>query len=390
MFSNRLGSIKPFIVMEILEQALAMEEKGIDVIHFEIGEPDFDTPEKIINGCYEDIIAGKTHYTHSLGLLELRNALSKYKERTRGTLFNPKTEIMVTGGTSPAFLNILGTLIDPGDEIIITDPGYPCYANFIQFFGGKPVYLPIYEEDEFNLDINALKHLITKKTKMLILNSPSNPTGQIIPDKTLDGIAKLMLENKFWTISDEIYSELTYDKERAPSLSEKKYSECHDRLIVLDGFSKFWAMTGWRIGYIIAPANLIKAMMPIQQNFSICAPSISQTAAIHALECDVETQKMLDIYRKRRKFIVNRISAIPKISCLVPKGAFYLFCNIKKLEIGSIELSKRLLEKAHIAVTPGVAFGKNGEGFIRISYPTDIDNISEGMDRLKIFINSID
>ncbi|MFX1446071.1 MAG: pyridoxal phosphate-dependent aminotransferase [Promethearchaeota archaeon] len=389
MFSKRVNSIQPFIVMEILEKALEMEESGIHIVHMEIGEPDFDTPKRIINGCLSDIERGKTHYTHSLGYLELREALSEYKLRTRGIKFNPKTQFMVTGGTSPAFFNILSTILNPGDEVIITDPGYPCYKNFVNFFGGKPVFLPIYEENQFNLDIDRLSNIITRKTKALILNSPSNPTGQIIPKKTLNEMVDLIQKNDFWVISDEIYAELTYDDKIAPSLSDVQFRNCHHRLIVLDGFSKFWAMTGWRLGYIIAPAELIAKMMPVQQNFAICAPSISQAAAIYALKCGEETQEMLRIYKERRDFIVNRINEIKGISCLKPKGAFYIFANIKDLQMSSMDFAWQVLEKTHLAICPGISFGPNGEGFVRFSYPTDIKNIKIGMERLEKFINEM-
>jgi aspartate/methionine/tyrosine aminotransferase len=386
MFSKRLDLIKPFIVMEVLERALKMEQNGIDVIHMEIGEPDFDTPSRIVNGCFSDIKEGKTHYTHSLGYLELREALSKYKLKTRGTYFDPKTHFMVTGGTSPAFFNILSTLLNPGDEVIISDPGYPCYANFVNFFGGKPVFVQIFEENEFDLDINSLERAITSKSKVLILNSPSNPTGQIIGEDTLEKIANLVIKHNLWVISDEIYAELTYNGKIAPSLSDDKYSRCHHRLIILDGFSKFWAMTGWRLGYIIAPSELIKKMMPVHQNFAICAPSISQAAAIHALECEEETKEMLNLYTKRRDLIVKYINEIDGISCLEPKGAFYIFANIKKFQISSMDFSMQVLEKAHLAICPGISFGPNGEGFIRFSYAIDIEKIKIGMDRLEKFV----
>ncbi|MCP4761645.1 MAG: pyridoxal phosphate-dependent aminotransferase [archaeon] len=390
MFSNRVGNINPFIVMEILEKSLEMEEKGIDIKHFEIGEPDFDTPEPIVKGCLSELQQSKTHYTHSLGYLELRESISKYKQKTRNTKYNPKSQIMVTSGTSPAFFILLSTLLNPGDEVIITDPGYPCYTNFINFFGGKPIIIPIYEEDNFDLRLDLLKKLITKKTKLIILNSPSNPTGQIIPADTLNEMSDLITKNNIYVISDEIYSELTYDKKIAPSLSDKIYSRCHDKLIILDGFSKYWAMTGWRLGFILAPPQIIKAMVPVQQNFLICAPSISQAAGIYAYDCEKETKNMLQLYKNRRDYIVKRINNINGISCLNPKGAFYVFVNIKKIQMDSIDFSNRLLKEAHIATCPGISFGSNGEGYIRFSYPTDINNIKIGMNRLEEFIKKID
>jgi aspartate/methionine/tyrosine aminotransferase len=386
MFSDRVKSIKPFIVMEILEKALEMEQNGIDVIHFEIGEPDFDTPNSIINGCFSEIKEGRTHYTHSLGYLELRDIISAYKLRTRGTYYDPKNQIMVTGGSSPAFFIILSTLINPGDEVIISDPGYPCYVNFINFFRGKPVFLPIHERNEFNLDIESLKDKISPKTKAIILNSPSNPTGQIIPKNTLSQISKLIAKKKLWVISDEIYSELTYNGQIAPSLSDREFSDCHENLIIVDGLSKAWAMTGFRIGYIAAPSEFIKAIISVQQNFLICAPSISQAAALHAFECQEEIYNMVRIYKERRDYIVKRLNKLNGISCLEPKGAFYVFANIKDLQEDSMDFSLKLLEKAHVATCPGISFGKNSEGFIRFSYPTDIIKIKEGMDRLENFV----
>ncbi|TFF97859.1 MAG: pyridoxal phosphate-dependent aminotransferase, partial [Promethearchaeota archaeon] len=306
---------------------------------------------------------------------------------TRGVRFDPNTQFMVTGGTSPAFFNILSTILNPGDEVIITDPGYPCYVNFVKFFQGNPVFIQIFERNEFDLEIKSLKNAITSKTKAIILNSPSNPTGQIISSDTLEEIGDIIQKNDIWVISDEIYAELTYDGKIAASLSDSEYESCHHRLIVLDGFSKFWAMTGWRLGYIIAPPELITKMTPVHQNFAICAPSISQAAAIHALNCELETQEMLNTYKKRRDFIGKRINEIKGISCLEPKGAFYIFANIKKLKIASMEFAMQLLDKAQVAICPGISFGQNGEGYVRISYPTDIKNIEVGMDRLETFIN---
>jgi len=388
MFSKRLDSVEPFMVMKILERALELEEEGKNIIHMEIGEPDFDTPTRIIDGCTSDIKNGKTHYTHSLGFLELREALSDYKLRVRGIRFDPKTQFMITCGTSPAFFLTFSTILNPGDEVIVSDPGYSCYKNYIKFFGGKPKYLPIYEEEEFNFNIHNLKNLINSKTKAIIINSPSNPTGQIIPEESLEEIYEIAKNNNIWIISDEIYSEITYESNYPPSLSEKKYKDIHNRVIILDGFSKFWAMTGWRIGYIISSPKLIQKMMALQQNFFICAPSVSQTAALHALKCEKETSDMLRIYKKRRDFIVKKINQIEGLSCLKPKGAFYVFANIKKLNIQSLEFSMRLLEEGLVATTPGISFGENGEGYVRISYPTNMENIRIGLERIENFIKN--
>ncbi|MGV9197373.1 MAG: pyridoxal phosphate-dependent aminotransferase [Promethearchaeia archaeon] len=386
-FSNRLERIKPFMVMEVLEKAKKMEREGIDVNHLEIGEPDFDTPQKIINGCMDEISRGETHYTHSLGILELREAIANKKHKLRGVQFDPEAQIMITSGTSPAFSNIMSVLIDSPDEVIITDPGYPCYVNFVNFFNGKVVSLPIYERDEFNLDIERLKEKITPKSKALILNSPSNPTGQIIPRKTLSAIADLVQEHHFWVISDEIYSELTYSGSIAPSLSDKDfYGKVKDKLIILDGFSKIYAMTGWRLGYIISPAKFNAAMTPIQQNFSICAPSISQVAGFYALECEDEKQEMIQTYKKRRDYLVDEVNNIKGLSCLTPPGAFYIFANIKATCKDSMTFSTELLEKAHVATCPGIAFGPHGDNYVRLSYATELNQIKKAMERIRTFL----
>jgi aspartate/methionine/tyrosine aminotransferase len=386
MFAERMKEIKPFIVMTLLERALELERQGKQIIHFEIGEPDFDTPTRIINGCIQEIKKGKTHYTHSLGFRDLRQEIMEYKQRTRGTSFDVDKQIMILSGTSPGFFLIMGALLNPGDEVIITDPGYPCYANFINFFGAVPKFLKIYEQDNFNVRVEDLNKLIGPRTKLLILNSPANPTGQIIPENTLDQIAEIVERTGIWVISDEIYAELTYNGRIAPSLSDEKFKRCHHRLIVLDGFSKFWAMTGWRLGYLIAPENLMQEMIKLQQNFLICAPSISQAAGLYALRCEEETKKMLKIYSERREYIVNRLNSIKGIRCLAPAGAFYTFANIKAIETDSMKFSFALLEKAGVAAAPGISFGPNGEGYIRFSYPTDIKNIEIGMNRLEKFV----
>jgi aspartate/methionine/tyrosine aminotransferase len=383
LFGLILGRYNRIINIETLAELLLELAKNLKKI---LGEPDFDTPSKIIDGCTSEIRDGKTHYTHSLGFLELREALSNYKFDTRGTKFDPKTQFMITCGTSPAFFLIFSTILNPGEEVIITDPGYPCYKNYVNFFGGKPVFLPIFEKDGFDFDIEKLKQLINSETKTIILNSPSNPTGQILSEETLEEIAGIVKRNDLWIISDEIYSELTYDSKIAPSLSDDKFMDIHNRLVVLDGFSKFWAMTGWRIGYIISSSELIHKMMALQQNFFICAPSVSQTAALYALKCEKETSDMLSIYKKRRDFIVNGINQIDGLSCLKPKGAFYAFVNIKQLEMSSLDFSMRLLEEGHVATTPGISFGENGEGYIRISYPTSIEKIKIGLERIEDFI----
>ncbi|MFX0099345.1 MAG: pyridoxal phosphate-dependent aminotransferase [Candidatus Hodarchaeota archaeon] len=385
VLANRVKDIEGFIVMTVLEKAKKLERAGKNIIHFEIGEPDFDTPERVRQAAMAGCQEGKTHYTHSLGYLELRDAITSYKKKSRNIDVDPESEIMVLGGTSPGYLIVAGSLIEPGDEIVITDPGYPCYANFIKFFGGIPKLLKIHEDEKFDFNPDRLKEVVTPKTKMLILNSPANPTGQLISRKSLEKIADISIKNDLMVVSDEIYAELIYTEDKiAPSISE--IPEMKERTIVLDGFSKYWAMTGWRLGYIIAPHALLPDMNKVNQNFLICAPSISQVAAIEALKCETETKEMLRKYKERRDYIHTRVNEIEGLSLVKPSGAFYAFVNIKGIQDDSLNFSLDLLEKGLVATTPGIGFGENGEGYVRFSYCTDISNIKEGMNRLETFI----
>jgi aspartate/methionine/tyrosine aminotransferase len=385
-FSQRVGNIKPFIVMELLARAQELERKGINVMHMEIGEPDFDTPDVVREAAIKGCRAGKTHYTNSLGYRELREAIARYKKDSRGLVLDVDREIMVTAGSSPGFLMAMGAIVDPGDEVIVTDPGYPCYQNFIRFFGGVPAPVKIFEDAAFDVDPERLEKAITKKTRMIVLNSPANPTGQQISEKALRRIADVVLARKdIWVLTDEIYAELTYTGKIAPSISS--IPEMRARTIVLDGFSKMWAMTGWRLGYLVAPDPLMKVMDKINQNFMICAPSVSQEAAIAALGCAKETAEMLRLYKERRDVIVKRINQMQGISMAYPpSGAFYAFANIKAVSNDSLTFTYDLLEKGHVAATPGIGFGENGEGFVRFSYTTSIKNISEAMDRVEAYL----
>src|SRR6056297_1743170 len=283
IISNRVKRIRPFMVMSLLERAKELERQGKSVVHFEIGEPDFNTPNKIVDAAIHGFKHGHTHYTHSLGIWELRRKIADYKRKSRNLRVEPDSQIMVTAGSSPSFFISLAALLNPGDEVIITDPGYPCYNNFVRFFGAVVKNVEIYEKDKFDLNVELLKKQISPRTKVLILNSPSNPTGQIIRGTSLKKIADLAIKHDFYVISDEIYAELTYDGKIAPSISE--IPEMKERTIILDGFSKFWAMTGWRLGYMIAPAELMTEMNKVNQNFFICAPSVSQIAGTKAFEC---------------------------------------------------------------------------------------------------------
>jgi len=382
--SRRVKSIKPFMVMTVLERALALERQGIDVVHFEIGEPDFDTPQLVRETACQQIRAGATHYTHSRGMPELRERIAAFNRDTRGVTFDPVSEILVSGGTSPLFLMALGAILNPGDEVLVCDPGYPCYENFVEFFQGRVVRVPVYEDHRFDVTPEAIQAGITDKTRAILLNSPSNPTGQINSEEILRIIADLATDHDFWIISDEIYAGIAYDNIKVPSITA--IGGVRDRTVLLDGFSKFYAMTGWRLGYTCAPTPLVDDMVKIQQNFFICPPSISQHAGLAAFECGVDTSAMVAEYARRRALIVRGLNELPGVHCLTPAGAFYAFANVREISTNSLSLSRDLLEKAHVATTPGVVFGPHGEGYLRFSFATSLDHIHEGLARLRKYL----
>ncbi len=382
--SRRVKSIQPFMVMTVLERALALEREGINIMHFEIGEPDFDTPELVRETACKQIRAGATHYTHSRGIIELREKIAAVNEGTRGVKFDPVTEILVSGGTSPLFLMALGAILNPGDEVLVCDPGYPCYENFVSFFQGRIVRIPVYERDRFDLTPDAIQAGITKKTRAIILNSPSNPTGQINSAKTLRAVADLATDNDFWVISDEIYAGIAYDNIKVPSITA--LPAVRERTILLDGFSKFYAMTGWRLGFACAPAPLVDQMVKIQQNFLICPPSISQHAGLAAFDCGGDTTAMVAEYARRRALIVQGLNELPGVHCLSPAGAFYAFANVGEISMDSLALARDLLDQAHVAITPGIAFGPHGEGYLRFCFANSLDNIREGLARLRTYL----
>ncbi len=379
MIAKRVKDITPFIVMEVLEKAAEMEHSGINIIHLEVGEPDFDVPKCVANAVHTAFDEGRTHYTHSLGDPDLRNEIAKHYLNEYGVAISPD-QIIVTSGSSPAILLTLGVLCDEGDEIILSDPGYACYENFIKFIGAKPIKIPVYEENGFQYLPSEIKKYITKKTKGILINSPMNPTGNLLSPIVMKELAEFDVP----IISDEIYHGLVY-KSRAHTILE--YSE---NAFVLNGFSKLFAMTGLRLGYVIAPQTYIRTMQKLQQNLFICASSTAQRAGIAALTlAKHDVVKMKATYNKRRKYLVERLQQLGFDIKVPPTGAFYVFVNAKHLSADSYKLAFDILEKAHVGVTPGIDFGENGEGFLRFSYANSIENIEEGMNRLEKYINKI-
>lgn len=378
LISSKAEHIPPFIVMDVLEQAQKMErEQHADVIHLEVGEPDFDTPECIVEAAIRAMRNANTHYTHSLGLWELREAIAEFYANTYQVTISPD-QIIVTSGTSPAMILLFSAILEQGDEIILSNPHYACYPNFITMFDGIPKYVNVHEENGFQYTIEGIRAQLSSRTKGIMINSPSNPTGNLLAPDVMQAIA----ECSPWIISDEIYHGLVYEG-RARSILE--YT---DRAFVLNGFSKLYAMTGWRLGYIIVPQELVRTLQKLQQNFFICANSFVQWAGVTALrEAESETLRMKAMYNERRKRLIQGLRDIGFGVTVEPTGAFYVFANTQKFGSESYRLAFDILEHAKVAVTPGIDFGSNGEGYLRFSYANSLENIEEGLRRLDRYVN---
>ena len=381
MISNRTKEMTPFIVMDVLEKAHEMERQGVHIIHMEVGEPDFDTPQCIKDAACKALDNGHTHYTHSLGMIELREAISEHYLKTYSVSVDPD-QIVISSGTSPAMFVMFATLLEKGDQVIISDPHYACYPNFIKFVQGEPVNIPVYEEDGFQYRPEAIKKKITGKTKGIFINSPSNPTGNLLSKDRMEAIAALSLKpGSPYIISDEIYHGLVYEGK------EHSILEFTENAFVFNGFSKLYAMTGLRLGYMIAPKQFIRPIQKVQQNFFISANAMVQVAGIAALKhAGEDILRMKRIYNERRQYMIRRLRDMGLGITVEPTGAFYVFANAKHISNNSYKLVFDILEKAHVGVTPGIDFGKNGEGYLRFSYATSMENIAEGMDRLENYL----
>ena len=378
--AKRCKKITPFIVMEIMEKIHKMEKSGIDIIHMEIGEPDFNVPECVNQATVDALSANETHYTHSLGDIRLREAISHYHKTTYNTLIDPD-QIIITSGTSPGMLLLFSALLNPGDEVIISDPHYACYANFINYVQGIPVTVPVFEKEGFVYTPQAIKEKITSKTKAVFIDSPSNPTGNVISQKRMQQIVDVAKENHLYVVSDEIYHGLVYEGQ------EHSIFEFTDNAFVLNGFSKLFAMTGLRLGYLIAPPEFVRALQVLEQNFFICANSVTQLAGIAALKhAQKETEKMKATYNRRRVYVIDRLKNMGLGITIEPTGAFYIFANAKHISNDSLSLSHDILEKAHVGVTPGIDFGAHGEGYLRFSYANSMENLEIGLDRMERYL----
>ncbi|MGD8836063.1 MAG: pyridoxal phosphate-dependent aminotransferase [Desulfobacteraceae bacterium] len=372
MVSKRTEEMSSFIVMDVLEKACEMESRGTGIVHLEVGEPDFATPVSVIEACSKAMHDGFTHYTHSLGMIELREAISQYYQDKYSVRVDPD-QIIVTAGCSPAIFMLFAALLEKGDEVIISDPHYACYPNFINFVEGRTVTVTVFEQDGFQYRPEAIRDKMTDRTQAIFINSPSNPTGNLLSAKRMQAIADMGP----YVVSDEIYHGLVYEGR------EHSILEFTDRAFVINGFSKLYAMTGLRLGYLIAPKPFVRAIQKVHQNFFISANAAVQKAGITALQETAEdVARMKAIYDKRRRYMIQGLKELGFGITVEPTGAFYVFANAKHISGDSYKLAFDILEKACVGVTPGIDFGQGGEGYLRFSYANSLENIKEGLNRL--------
>jgi aspartate/methionine/tyrosine aminotransferase len=381
MESSRTRELTSFIVMDVLERAQELERAGARIIHLEVGEPDFDAPACVKEAACKALEDGFTHYTHSLGLYELREAICEYYQKNYQVSVDPD-QVVVTSGSSPAIFLVFAALLEKQDEVIISDPHYACYPNFIRFVDGKLITIPVYEEDGFQYRPEVIREKITPQTRAVFINSPSNPTGNLLSADRMQQIAELTkCEQCPYIVSDEIYHGLVYEGKAHSIL------EFSDHAFVLNGFSKQFAMTGLRLGYVIAPKAYIRPMQKLQQNFFISANAMVQRAGIAALkDAGDDVARMQKIYNERRLFMIRRLKELGFGITVEPTGAFYVFANARHISGDSYKLAFDILEKAHVGVGPGIDFGQNGEGYLRFSYANSLENIEEGMERLEKYL----
>ncbi|MBK8380348.1 MAG: pyridoxal phosphate-dependent aminotransferase [Ignavibacteria bacterium] len=380
-FADRMSNLGTETAFEVLAKAKKLEAEGKSIIHLEIGEPDFPTPQNICDAAIKSIQAGDTHYTASAGIPEVRNSISKYISRTRGIDVHPD-EVVMTPGAKPIMFFAILALVNEGDEVIYPNPGFPIYESMIKFVGGVPVPVKLEETRNFAFNIEDFKKLITPKTKMVIINTPQNPTGGILTESEIRQIAEILKDREdIWILSDEIYSRLIFQGDH---FSITQIPGFRDRTIILDGFSKTYAMTGWRAGYGVMNVDLAKIIAQLMTNSNSCTNSMVQKACIEAYEGPQDSvEVMKEEFRVRRDIIVEGLNSIKGFSCIVPLGAFYAFPNISKTGLSSKELNDKLLYEGGVASLAGTSFGEFGEGYLRFSYANSRENIKEAIRRIK-------
>jgi aspartate/methionine/tyrosine aminotransferase len=377
--AERMQRIGTETAFEVLARARALEAQGRNIIHLEIGEPDFDTPAHIVQAAKQALDEGWTHYGPSLGYPELREAVAAYVSRTRLIQADARNVAIVPGGKPIIFFPMLA-LLEPGDEVIYPNPGFPIYESMIQCLRAVPVPMPLVEERGFSFDLDQLKDHLTDRTRMLILNSPQNPTGGVIPEEQIRAIAELVRDRDLMVLSDEIYSRIWYDQ---PPFSITSLPGMSEKTILLDGFSKTYAMTGWRIGYGVMPEWLIEAVGKLMVNSNSCTASFTQRAGLAALEGPQDAvDHMVAEFRRRRDAFCDGLNRLPGVCCARPGGAFYAFPNIRGTGRSSRELAEHLLQQAGVACLSGASFGAFGEGYLRLSYANSFDNLVEALERI--------
>lgn len=385
-FAKRMSRLGTETAFEVLARARQLEAQGKHIIHLEIGEPDFDTPEFIVDEAINALRRGRTHYSPAAGIRELRQVIAEDVARTRGVAVSPEN-VVVTPGAKPIMFFALLALIDPDDEVIYPNPGFPIYESVIEFSGAKAVALPLKEEKEFRFDIADLEALITGRTRLLVLNSPANPTGGVMTHDDIKAVAEIARKRNLLVLSDEIYKDILYDGKHVSILSEPGMLE---RTILLDGFSKTYAMTGWRLGYGVMPEPLAQHVARLMINSNSCTSTFTQDAGIAALQGSrTEVNGFVAEFRKRRDLMVAGLNKIKGVSCITPRGAFYCFPNVKKVPMPSKQLAELLLNEAGVAVLSGTAFGKHGDGYLRLSYANSVENIQTGLQRIEKVIASL-
>ncbi len=373
---SRLGTETAF---EVLARAKALERQGRDIVHLEIGEPDFDTPAQIIAAANQALADGYTHYVPAAGIPEVRATVAEHVSRTRGIEVHPD-EVVVTPGAKMIIFFPMLALLEPGDEVVYPDPGFPIYESMIRFTGATPVPVPLRLERQFTFDPEELVRKLTSRTKLIVLNSPQNPTGGVLPASDLEQLARRLADRDVMVLSDEVYSEILYGGEH---VSISSFPGMKERTIILDGWSKTYAMTGWRLGFGVMPRELAEHVTKLQVNSASCAPAFCQIAGAAALGMDRgPIREMVREFRRRRDTIVDGLNSISGFECLRPEGAFYVFPRITGTGISSKELETQLLEQAGVAALAGNAFGANGDGFLRFSYATSVENIEKALDRI--------
>lgn len=379
-FADRVARLAPEGAYYMLGRAQALEAAGRNIIHLEIGQPDSPTFENIVQAGVRAIQEGYTRYTPSAGIMELRQAIAADASRRRGVPFDAG-QVIVGPGAKPALFFPTLALVHPGDEVIYPDPGFPTYPAMIEVAGGIPVPVPLREEDDFTFDLEVFDRLVNKRTRMIVLNSPSNPTGGVMPLSTLEHIAAITQERDIWVLSDEIYARLVYT---SPAPSIVSIPGMADRTIICDGFSKTYAMTGWRLGYGIMPKPLAERVELLLTHSVGCTASFTQVAGLEAISGPQEqAEAVIAEYRHRRDVLVEGLNAIPGVSCRLPQGAFYAFPNITRFGRSSEWIAEYLLEEAGVALLPGTSFGRYGEGYLRLCFANSIQNIQEALKRIR-------